>query len=1133
MDNTNVGRRLIRLGCLPGCADAETTADGTPVARVVPLPSGSPPRRAPVELSRDKHAYTHLVTIAQYAELFQLSKTNVQAVVVQGLHLAETGQHGAVVSAASELTNTWALHTVSGTHSGVKQTMKDYVASIRLYCEWAETSAAGNPDGIIVPVNRNEVVAFLEVEKNRERSSRRRPAKRPRLTPPPRVARAAEGAAGDAREPRRDGATGMPRKDRPSPAAGVSAIRPSVASGGVTRAGSSAGTAAGPAADGRQGVRAAAGDARPHEFVGRGAGGGLGTAVGAGDRGRAAGAAAMGGPAGLGNPGRGGTAAVGPPRGGVAARTALPAAGQPGWVHGRRRDRAGQQGGAGGEGGGGSSDTEAAEVTGAAASSTTSTTAAAPYKVGPSTLKILQSAMAKVATVFNGLCSQCLCGACDAFRADTYLPAGGCRAAKAVVDQCARERYLEATAAGVGKATGARDPALPDDVRLSMVKEMLLGSTRAMEFHAGLELSALFLLAFSLEARGATMRGLTWSDLVIRHFPSMFSAKASRDGSRLPLDVLCTSVFATKTKENTPLCLGSLPHVNPWFCPFGAVADALVAAWHRPSEDDGVPPVNFAPDFNPTDESLMESGVEPRFFRASGAKMGQRKWYWWPIFRAMRGANVFKPITYDKHLDRLKRVANKCGVPEKTALTHATRSGAAQKAMEAGATEADNNKHGQWGPGPGDGAYNGDIPDPLIVLLLSGRTRHCVSPVTARLTVEVLLSLQQTVCPWLEDVEKAYVERLKGGSNFRDVALTNLFKLTRLARSVFFQSWAARLNAADAPDGAYVTRHPLLRNEEFERFRAAAGFAAESGEEAAGEAAAAVLPQLGEAVKAAAEATATSAAGNMLYMERALSLQADAVAEAAEANRVATVTDLSAKLDAVMALVGDLAARLDRGGGSAAVRGGACSSVPSLPFPPPSFPLPSAPASTGSHMSPECLPSPSDGVASAVAPHAAGVAAAPAPRIALSGSVGVSPALLRDRESVRRLRMTQKLKGVEIFNGPGECVPLLKLEFGASWSRSLDEYATGLDGVASVREVEALFGQRWLHLVADPLQRNRLGHHYSTRAPIYRAFNAEFALRGAAVGVDVIVKELKDKYRGIRGSSAVYKQAAIDYPKPS
>ena len=89
-----------------------------------------------------------------------------------------------------------------------------------------------------------------------------------------------------------------------------------------------------------------------------------------------------------------------------------------------------------------------------------------------------------------------------------------------------------------------------------------------------------------------------------------------------------------------------------------------------------------------------------------------------------------------------------------------------------------------------------------------------------------------------------------------------------------------------------------------------------------------------------------------------------------------------------------------------------------------------------------------------------------------------------------------------------------------------------LDGVVSVREVEASFGQRWRHLVADPLERNRLGNNYSTRAPIYRAFNAEFALQGAAVGVDVIVKELKDKNRGIRGSSAFYKQAAIDYPKP-
>lgn len=97
------------------------------------------------------------------------------------------------------------------------------------------------------------------------------------------------------------------------------------------------------------------------------------------------------------------------------------------------------------------------------------------------------------------------------------------------------------------------------------------------------------------------------------------------------------------------------------------------------------------------------------------------------------------------------------------------------------------------------------------------------------------------------------------------------------------------------------------------RFRSAAAFAADSGEEPAGEAAAAVLPQLGEAVKVAVEATAASAAGNMLDMERTLSLQADAIADAAEANRGESKTSLEAKLDAVMAMVVDLQAQLRSG----------------------------------------------------------------------------------------------------------------------------------------------------------------------------------------------------------------------------
>jgi len=92
--------------------------------------------------------------------------------------------------------------------------------------------------------------------------------------------------------------------------------------------------------------------------------------------------------------------------------------------------------------------------------------------------------------------------------------------------------------------------------------------------------------------------------------------------------VLCTYVYATKTKENQVLCVGSLPHVEPWLCPFGAVADVLVASCHRPSDDAHVPPVDLSQDFNPTDEKLKVVGLEPRFYRANGGSaMGFRMWY--------------------------------------------------------------------------------------------------------------------------------------------------------------------------------------------------------------------------------------------------------------------------------------------------------------------------------------------------------------------------------------------------------------------------------------------------------------------------------------------------------------------------
>jgi len=176
---------------------------------------------------------------------------------------------------------------------------------------------------------------------------------------------------------------------------------------------------------------------------------------------------------------------------------------------------------------------------------------------------------------------------------------------------------------------------------------------------------------------------------------------------------------------------------------------------------------------------------------------------------------------------------------------------------------------------------------------------------------------------------------------------------------------------------------------------------------------------------------------------------------------------------------------------------------------------------------------PIDSGACLLASRSVRVVCAAASAAAHAEATSVCTALLRDRENVRKLLMQQKLSGVALFEGPGDCVPLLHLELGSGWARALDEYATLLDGRSSVWEVEAMFVQRWRHLIPDPRERNRRGHHYSTRSPKYRAFATEFALRGAAVGVDTIVKEVKDKYRDIkRGSSAVYKQGAIDYPKP-
>ena len=78
LSNSDVGRRLIRLGLLQGCPDAASEA----------LTEGSR-RRTPEQRAAEKRAYDNLGIVAKHAQLFMFTKCNVQAVTLQALHLAE------------------------------------------------------------------------------------------------------------------------------------------------------------------------------------------------------------------------------------------------------------------------------------------------------------------------------------------------------------------------------------------------------------------------------------------------------------------------------------------------------------------------------------------------------------------------------------------------------------------------------------------------------------------------------------------------------------------------------------------------------------------------------------------------------------------------------------------------------------------------------------------------------------------------------------------------------------------------------------------------------------------------------------------------------------------------------------
>jgi len=139
---------------------------------------------------------------------------------------------------------------------------------------------------------------------------------------------------------------------------------------------------------------------------------------------------------------------------------------------------------------------------------------------------------------------------------------------------------------------------------------------------------------------------------------------------------------------------------------------------------------------------------------------------------------------------------------------------------------------------------------------------------------------------------------------------------------------------------------------------------------------------------------------------------------------------------------------------------------------------------------------------------------------------------------VRQLEMQHKLEGAPIFSGDCQYVPLLPLVLDRGWETTLTEYDEGFTGRgvanrrASIKEAKSIFCERWRSCMPNTVDRRKLGTLYSARSPMYRAFQREYAKRGAALGVDQVVSFLKTKYKGRGGAVADYKLANLDYPAP-
>ncbi|KAK1864975.1 hypothetical protein I4F81_007511 [Pyropia yezoensis] len=89
---------------------------------------------------------------------------------------------------------------------------------------------------------------------------------------------------------------------------------------------------------------------------------------------------------------------------------------------------------------------------------------------------------------------------------EAYDSVGSCEPAKLVVTQSKRQRVLEDNAAGVAKATGQRDPSLPNSQRRTLEERMVLKATTETDVYKSMMLGSLFSMSLFLKARGAKTR---------------------------------------------------------------------------------------------------------------------------------------------------------------------------------------------------------------------------------------------------------------------------------------------------------------------------------------------------------------------------------------------------------------------------------------------------------------------------------------------------------------------------------------------------------------------------------------------------------------------------------------------------